>query len=456
MKSLLVLLVTSALTFHAQSQHVGVDVNSIRVVGASIDNADVEININNDGSRGEIRARVIAKSKDGVLESYFWESFNLPVGKNLAVKGSTKRPPLFSKQSTDILQVEIYKKNEATPFFKQKFKSEINWEAVSTALPTAGQTSTITIIKEFPRLQMYSTAFRENFTDEEFSTLDMLIDKLNNSGELSESGEWLLAQFQHMMEEQLWAASDAPTFARISRWRLRNKNSVGAVVAEALYFRKKAWKMRGGWYNSSPSPLALQLFQDQLLKAEKVLLNARTFALHNPLWYQVLLTINSEQGKSSESIRTLFDAGVKAFPNYRGLYSTMARHYAPIYGKTEWSEVDSVVQLAVANTRAIEGMSNYAAIYQEVFSRQLLEFSPFDQSMASWPSMKRGYLDLIKRHSSIQNRNAFAVYACRANDGKAFAIAMAQIGDELTTTAWPSNYSFNLCKSRFSLTNPSM
>lgn len=427
--------------------------NSVRTIGVALDKVDIEINLNNDGSRGQVYAYITAKSNDGILKSWVKRGTSiLPIGKNIIVTSVVVRPPIFDKQATDILQVELFEVAAIAPFLKQKFQNKIIWDAMEK--PTAGETiaNTTSFKKDLSRLEMYAMEFRENYQDEEFTALDIQIEKLNKSRELSESGEWLLAQFQYEMEQQFQAASDSPALARIKKWNLLKDKSVGAVIAEAMYFREKAWKIRGGRNNRNPSPLASQLFGEQIAKAEKILLSARKFTSHNPLWHQALLTISSEQGKSNEAIRKLFDEGVKAFPNYRGLYSTMALHYAPRYGKADWTKVDEIVQLSVANTEALEGMSNYAAVYQDIFDKQLVEFSPFDQSMVNWSSMKRGYVDLIKRHPISRHKNKFAASACQANDAKAFSVAMAQIGIELSSTHWPSNYSPDLCKNRFSMT----
>jgi hypothetical protein len=438
----------------AFAQNAEFTINSIKIVKTSAINVELEINYNNT-KLVSLYTTITAKSKDGVLFSDGNGGMPpLQIGKNLNLKASVSRPPKLDKVRTDYLQLIMYSDFGKTIINKLKFDMQIDWEALPIGDTTKERDIYAFVKSRSSNFDIHTLAFLHDFQEEDFSAIDILIDKLNDSRELSESGEWLLTQFQYALEVD----SEDPQSkdARLDKWISLNKKSVGAVIAEAMRIKEKAWKLRGGIYNNNPSPLALKFFQQQIAKAETVLLLSKNFASRTPLWYELLIEINSDQGRSDAALKKLFEEGIKKFPNYRGLYVVMAKHYAPIYGNADMKAVDLIVQLAVKNTMKYEGLSNYAAVYRDVFAQQFLEFSPFENSMLNWSTMKTGYMNLIKRHPHKYNRNSFAAYSCRAEDSDAFKIAMILIGNDLEKGYWPENYSPDVCNIRFPVAkNPS-
>ena len=66
-----------------------------------------------------------------------------------------------------------------------------------------------------------------------------------------------------------------------------------------------------------------------------------------------------------------------------------------------------------------------------------------------WSSMKAGFEQLMKRYpKSTWNLNAFAAFACRANDGATYGALRARIGQNVIAFAWASNYSSDVCDER--------
>jgi hypothetical protein len=60
--------------------------------------------------------------------------------------------------------------------------------------------------------------------------------------------------------------------------------------------------------------------------------------------------------------------------------------------------------------------------------------------------MKQGFSDLMKQYpNSKWNLNAFASFACRANDAATYWKARQQIGNVIYAPAWPSNHSVEVC-----------
>ena len=94
-----------------------------------------------------------------------------------------------------------------------------------------------------------------------------------------------------------------------------------------------------------------------------------------------------------------------------------------------------------------------ARIFQTLSSRLIQEneeFNLFRDSLATWPEMKRGFEDIIRRSPhSAWNINNFAAFACMAGDKQTFQSLRFRIGKTIMPDAWPSNYSLDLCEHKF-------
>jgi hypothetical protein len=79
-------------------------------------------------------------------------------------------------------------------------------------------------------------------------------------------------------------------------------------------------------------------------------------------------------------------------------------------------------------------------------SYEPLDFDVFHDSPATWPNMKAGFEGLMKRYPrSNWNLNAFAYFACLADDAPTYGILRARIGSNVISTAWASNHSAEVC-----------
>ncbi len=93
--------------------------------------------------------------------------------------------------------------------------------------------------------------------------------------------------------------------------------------------------------------------------------------------------------------------------------------------------------------------SLYTRIYWDLTEQEGPDFDPFRDSHADWSLMKAGFEGLMKRYpKSKWNLNAYAYFACRANDGATYGELRARIGQDVIPSAWASNYSTDVCDER--------
>jgi hypothetical protein len=103
--------------------------------------------------------------------------------------------------------------------------------------------------------------------------------------------------------------------------------------------------------------------------------------------------------------------------------------------------------MAVKNTKDKRGLEMYARLYAEVSYSEEKQ-ALFTDTRASWPSMKIGFEDLLKRYPHTDHRNKYAYFACMANDRPALQEQIRLIGDKFETKFWGDNpeRTFESCK----------
>lgn len=449
MKTMLPLLfsILMLLGLPARAGQAGISINSFEVISTSDNEILIEVDFTNDGSMGPMVALGAAVLKGRLLPPSRYDRSPIPIGEHVKALLNVARPLGDGVQQTDLLRV-VMLAGSGPPLVERNFEYSYTW--MEEKLPSS-QMSRV-FIPSLPRGSKALPDLRkinEGFERRNFEALDSIFEKLNSSENLDSDGRWMLSWFQYFLETQ-FNDKNFDCKELIREWRAFNRKSPGAAIAEAMFLRKSAWNIRGNAADKDVDKFAMKLFKKRLKESERALIASRRYASKNPIWYQTYLAVASELGKDDRFLERLFTEGVRKYPTYLDLYVEMVKHWSPTYGPANWKNVDGIVELAVANTTAISGTSNYAVIYVGITDRQLIGFEPFRDSLASWPKMRAGFEDHLKLNSTdVVFKNEFASYACRAEDKETFLKAWAQIGKDLIREAWHSNYSPDLCEKRF-------
>ncbi len=235
--------------------------------------------------------------------------------------------------------------------------------------------------------------------------------------------------------------------ARVDELKKLYPKEAFVALAEVAYWTSYAWDARGGGYASSVSGDGWKLFQERLEKAEKILLETKSYSAQLPTWYDEMITVQSALNRPEDERDRVFVEAVKRYPTYYPIYFTMLDYLSPKWGGT-WRTVDNMIKWSVEHTKAQEGMTLYARLYWVVSGDP--EVKLFEDTFASWPRMKQGFEDMMARHpKSKWNLNNFAKFACMAGDKETFLKLRAQIGTGVVDAAWPENTSLDLCETKF-------
>jgi hypothetical protein len=431
----------------AFGQQGGVTIDSFKVINASQEyQVEIELFGSNDGSMGPICFGALAKSKDGTVRVDGFDPIVVPIGQQFKIPARVSRPHGPEKKAhTDYLMVIAYQCGKEI-LLTRKFVWQYDWPEDSTIYMSNGERVEQTgfVAEQLSRL------FFQNLQEEDFSALDELLEKWNTPRERDENGEWKLDSFRIALNYPKDNLDWKKDLRKIQKWRELNPKSIGAAIAEAKYWSAYAWNIRGNDNFEAVDPFAMKVFRERMKRAEQILKDSKSFASNNPLWYVAYLDITVATNRNDKFIEKLFAEGIRKHPYFQPLYVDMSKHWSSKPGeRADWRKVNEVVKKAVAVTKDIDGISNYALLYAKIDDQQKFEFDLFKNSFAVWGGMKDSYDELVKRYPSATNINAFASYACRAGDKDTYLKLRALMKNHIVPYKWMSNYSLDLCDHRY-------
>jgi hypothetical protein len=279
----------------------------------------------------------------------------------------------------------------------------------------------------------------------QFARLDALIETLSQPDQMTDDGMPRLQGVYDGLWGFLYAWQDwQAELDKIAEWRKEFPDSYGPDLVEAILWRAWAWHTRGEGYAATVTPEGWKLFAAKISRANEVLEHSRHRASRSPLWYQLRLGIARDAGWDHERYGALLDEATQRFPWYVPLYLWAANYLSPKWGGS-YEAVDALARRTTTIPLGAD-YSLYARVYWHVTSDEPLEFELFGDSLATWPRMKAGFEGLMKRYpKSTWNLNAYAFFACVANDASTYGLLRARIAQDVIPDAWASNHSIDVC-----------
>lgn len=234
--------------------------------------------------------------------------------------------------------------------------------------------------------------------------------------------------------------------ALTQHWAQGHPRSVLAQLLHADTLRNHAWVHRGNGFADTVSPAAWVDFRKYLDLALAQLRRSEALAARDASWNVILLGVGRGLGWDKESLSKVFEAGIAKNPESEGLYFEMLTALLPKWGG-DLESVDRFIALAVKGTRDRLGLEMYARLYASL-SYDEVNQSLFKSTRASWPSMKAGFEDRLRRYPHVGHRNMYAYFACMAEDRAALQEQLELIGDQFDPGFWGSNAArrFEACK----------
>ncbi|MES3022033.1 MAG: hypothetical protein V4857_10665 [Pseudomonadota bacterium] len=230
------------------------------------------------------------------------------------------------------------------------------------------------------------------------------------------------------------------------QWAHKYPQSVLAQLLYANTLMTHASVHRGGGYSNTVSSAAWTEFRKYLDLAMEQLQKTEALAAKDSTWNKSMLAIGRNLGWDSEHLMSVFKAGIAKNPDDDDLYFAMQVALLPKWGG-DLEKIDRFIAWADKNTREKRGLEMYARLYAGLSYGEVSQ-SLFTSTSASWPSMKIGFEDRLKRYPHTDHRNMYAYFACMANDRPALQKQLELIGDKFEPIFWGTSpeRTFEACK----------
>ena len=306
-------------------------------------------------------------------------------------------------------------------------------------VPTEEEVSTV---KDKFRDEM--DAYRKNvsqlFADSDFDALDALADKARTTkARFPANGEWQIMEFYLAMDcrkkdpESTWQLHDDT----LKKWVAAKPQSVTALMAQASFLTKYAWRARGDDYGDKVTADGWRLFRERLERAQSALTLAEGLKQKCPMWWRnqmvVALGMDWDRGKFEKLY-----AEAKAFdPDFIAYDIRLAQYLMPRW-HGEPGDWEAAAEREIS--RPGLGLEGYARVVMEQVGYYE---NIFRDSKASWPKTRDGLEEMRRKYPEWHGlANMYALLACLAGDRPTAQKLFTEIGLQIELGAWYSKWNF--------------
>lgn len=233
----------------------------------------------------------------------------------------------------------------------------------------------------------------------------------------------------------------------VDAWIASNKKSPNAILAKASISLAHAGYLRGSGTIDTVDPKIWPEYKALLDKARTTLLDNRKIAQNSPIWYVQMLVIARLQSSAEDAEKWLRE-GAERYPAYLGIYLEAMQAALPRWGGSAQA-VEKVARSALemgAGDKE-DGYRVYAYVwYNAMLFEPGLQTLLKQQSVVSWPDMKRGWEARLSKYPDNWVRNGYLASACLAGDRETFKKQTSLLEDDVIPQMWPRNISFEKCQ----------
>lgn len=277
-----------------------------------------------------------------------------------------------------------------------------------------------------------------------FESIERAAAKFSEEKTQAADGRSFYPLFIHVIKELVDAQPSPENYLR--QWRRRIPRSSIAATLEAERIYEAAWEARGGGFASTVKPEQWARFYELVGQADKVLDSVKKYGVNDPSWGMTKILTSFHLSRGKRSYEEILKNAIGATRYDHSLYFTGVMNMTPKWGGS-WEKVDAFARLAAAMTKERDGDAFYARVYWYISQAEYLpNGSIFKDTEVSWPLMKKGFEDLLARYPhSAWNLNAFAGFACLADDEATLRKLWPRIGAFFMPPAWPEGVNMRAC-----------
>jgi Rhomboid family len=286
------------------------------------------------------------------------------------------------------------------------------------------------------------------FMSRNYAALDALISHAAKTlGDLPDGGSTISGIFGGLSDLfEYGAISIDEALVRTADWRRQVAGSLEPDLVEALIFESWAWGVRGHGSAPEVSQQAWAIFAYREEMADASLEDTKALAAANPYWYQLSLSIGLAKSVGVDELRARFDRGVKRFPGYLPLYGGMLRILMPRWLGSYQKVAEFITD---ASNASKDDVAMYARLYWMYDLLEQDDVDIFRDASANWSRMRVGFEELkwLYPHSDVV-LNAFARFACIADDEEEYSALRPSLIGHVSATAWTAKVSLKTCDAK--------
>lgn len=282
----------------------------------------------------------------------------------------------------------------------------------------------------------FESAVWQTFQREDFNTLELLSQELQQSRERLNDGSWLSESFFNAFK--LGEGTSNQRYAAVeqilARWEQARPASPVLPLIKARFHVDLAWKWRGSGYAKTVTPQKWTEFKKELAVARQIL-DIHTTAKVFPEYFACMQKVALGQSWSKDDYERLFAEATSIEPDYYSFYYNKAVYLLPRWHgrKGEWEAFAEQVRQQHGAGGA--GDAFYARIAWAL--RDYYYPNLFRDSDISWDKVASGYEYLIRQYpDSRYLKSLYANLAWKADDRARLRKALPAIESDPDMTIW--------------------
>ena len=299
------------------------------------------------------------------------------------------------------------------------------------------------------RIDAIQASVQASFAARQFVAINDLAGRMRQQRSRLADGRWELPLVTGAVTWDLPAHDDAAWQARlvqIDDWIASTPRDSTPYLAKATVLVAYAWDARGGGWASTVDEAGWRLFKERLAAAQQVLESSSAISRASPVWYETMQRVALGLSWPEPAYVKLFDEAVQREPTYYIFYFNAAQYFLPRW-QGRPGDLARFVDGAVNRTQGKEGQTLYARIYWSLL--WAFQGETFAPDRAKWPRMRQGFEDILRSYPDNWNENAFAFYACMAEDWPTYLRA-TRLMTHPEPRMWMSGLDINSCSQRAS------
>jgi hypothetical protein len=282
-----------------------------------------------------------------------------------------------------------------------------------------------------PEVKQIREEVKKAYLAEEFAHLDLIIDEYRRTGAKTQSGTEKIAQVYGTLSDnkELFGIINHESLGKAERlaqkWVETRPSSRAARIMVADAILARAQYARGDDYISTLTQEQFEAFKKLLSQSDAYLRTFKETLSSDPQWYVLMMRIQINL-TDQYGFKVYADEALERFPRYFPIHWMIMRKVQPQWGgSVDWTkywltrigQADS----PEAYTRAY--WVYFDNIYPNVFE-------------GDWTQLKPGFEEIVSAYPTNWNLNAYAFFACMAEDRETLRKLLKRIGTDFDPDAW--------------------